>query len=276
LATSAQKDQSKINVVSNYDTAHGYTKAAAAADAAWNRTAQATAAATAPNSNIAPSPFNGAQWAGSVVTWSFAGNSGPKTAPFSNYVQSQYQTAVAQAFQTWANAAGITLEQVSDSSSADIRVGWGVFDPSNSGVLGYTSYSSIGGIARPGVTIRLEDPAEDPLLTGSNGFLTYSGTTTTLNQLALHEIGHALGLAESSDPNSIMFPELGSQNATLDATDFENIQMEYQSASNSGLGTAALMAHAIASFTAASSSTSALIASAGPQTSTSVLASPLH
>jgi hypothetical protein len=73
----------------------------------------------------------------------------------------------------------------------------------------------------------LEDPNQTPLVAGADGQLTYSGADATLYQLALHEIGHALGLADSADPNSIMYYELGSGNQSLDATDLTNIASLY-------------------------------------------------
>jgi hypothetical protein len=43
----------------------------------------------------------------------------------------------------------------------------------------------------------------------------------------LHEIGHALGLADDADPNSIMYYGSGAQNRQLDATDITNITALY-------------------------------------------------
>jgi predicted Zn-dependent protease len=183
-----------------------------------------------------------------VVTWSFATSPGPQTAPFSGDIQAEYQTAVEEAFETWAKAAGITLEEVPDSSTVDIRVGWGDFDTAASGLVGYTTFSSNSGVTAPGVIVRLEDPSNDPLIAGSGGSLTYAGTEAQLYQVALHEIGHSLGLAESSDPDSIMYPELGPQNMTLDASDVLNIQEIYQPGSDAGQGTLNLMIQAMASF----------------------------
>lgn len=51
-----------------------------------------------------------------------------------------------------------------------------------------------------------------------------------------------------------MFPELTSQNTTLDATDFQNIQMLYQSAAHAGQGSVALRVQAMASFNVAAMS----------------------
>lgn len=79
------------------------------------------------------------------------------------------------------------------------------------------------GQMQPDVEIRLEDPAQTALVAGTGGALTYSGKDTTLYQVAMQQIGNALGLGPSSDPGSIMFPELGANNPTLDATDMANV-----------------------------------------------------
>jgi hypothetical protein len=94
-------------------------------------------------------------------------------------------------------------------------------------VIGYTSYLSPAGQMSPGTIVRIEDPSQDPLVKGSDGQLTYAGTQSELYQVVLHEIGHALGLADNSDPNSVMYYASGPQNRTLDKTDVTGIQALY-------------------------------------------------
>ena len=241
--------QSKVNTISSYDQNQGYTKAAAAADASWSRTAQVIKAATVPGTTT-PSALATARWGSSTVTWSFS--DGPKSGPdpISGSLQSEYQVAVAQAFQTWAAASGITFKEVADGAKSDITIGWGELDPSASGLLGYTDASVRSGVLQPGATIRLEDPSQDALIAGSNGSYTYDGTTTTLEQLVLHEIGHTLGLAESSNPNSIMFPELSSTNTMLSSSDINNVAILYPQYGAVASASTTAMAQAMASFSA--------------------------
>ncbi len=184
--------------------------------------------AAAKNQAPAPSPFEGAKWANAVITWSFADSPGSRSMPFSGYVQKQYQAGIEQAIQTWSKASGLEFEQVPGSSTTDIRIGWGNFDTQSSGIIGLTGGQSVGGQLQPGFIVRLENPGQDPFVSSGNGF-EYKGTDVTLYQLALHEIGHALGLADTSDPNSVMFANLGTTNRSLDATDIKNIGALYGS-----------------------------------------------
>ena len=220
------------NVVGQYDLAQGNQIAASSADIGWAFAQQAIAAASDPKATTPPA-FEGPQWAaGATITWSLAAPIGKLAGLFSGTVQSQYLAAIQQAFTTWAAASGLTFKQVDNASGADINIVWGALSSADSGVLGYTAYHAKIGLFQQGVTITLENPADDPLVGGANSNFTYAGTGVTLYQLALHEIGHALGLGESSLPSSIMFPELGASDTGLDASDISNIQQLYNSSSN--------------------------------------------
>jgi predicted Zn-dependent protease len=132
-----------------------------------------------------------------------------------------------QALQSWGVATGLNFVQANDSAAADIQIGWGNFDTADSNVIGYTSLYKSNGFIQPGAIVRLEDPDQTPLITGADGQLYYADTGASLYQVALHEIGHALGVSEDSDPNSVMYYELGTNNQTLDSTDVAAAQLAY-------------------------------------------------
>ena len=232
-----------IDIIAQNQITDGLTAQAALTEADWNLDLQAIASAASPTTVAAPRPYEGAAWSGPVVTWSFATGSGSEYNPLSGTVQAQYQEAIEQALQTWANATGLIFQEVPDSKASDIRIGWEDLDTSTTGVIGSASIMPINGVMQPDVEVRLEDPSQDAFITAAGGALTYSGTGTTLDQAALHEIGHALGLGASSDPNSIMFPELGTSNPTLDATDMANLAPLY--GATAGLTASALLAQGI-------------------------------
>jgi hypothetical protein len=171
-----------------------------------------------------------------------ATGAGTAADPTSGSIGSPYQETIESAFQAWAQATGLSFVEVSDPSKADIQIGWGDFNTASTEILGYTSYESQNGQFMPGPLIRLEDPSQDPF---TDSGLTYFGTNAQLYQVALHEIGHALGLADNSDPNSVMYPFSEASNRTLDATDIGAIQMLYgltgNGSASQGQGSAADM-----------------------------------
>jgi Ca2+-binding RTX toxin-like protein len=167
--------------------------------------------------------FEGAKWTNPVVTWSFATATYNLAEPFSSPIGSAYQGVIRQAFAAWAQYSGLAFSEVSDSTSVDIRVGFASLTGSE---IGDTFFYSSQGAFLPGVVVRLEDPAQIPLINVS-GTYTYSGHTTTLQQVADHEIGHSLGMAHSTDSNAIMYPILGLSNPTLDDSDIFGIEALY-------------------------------------------------
>jgi hypothetical protein len=230
LTTSAATKGGNIGAIAQFDTNQGNAPAAAAAEAARSEISfVAQLASTSPS--LINSPFyEGAKWNSEVITWSLADIAGASGSPFSGYMGPQYKALVAAAFAEWGAASGITFEQVADSSQSDIRIGWGDFNTTSSGVVGYTSSQYQNGEIQPNVIIRLEDPSESALVAGIGNSLTYSGTQANLYQVILHEIGHALGLADNADPNSVMYYQ-ASNNVTLDSTDTAGIQALYGSGS---------------------------------------------
>ncbi|MYM37529.1 matrixin family metalloprotease [Duganella sp. FT94W] len=172
--------------------------------------------------------YEAAQFDHQVVTWSLASGKGTKAAPFSDYMSPANEAAVRAAFGAWAAAApGITFQEVDDSSQADIRVGYGQFDTADSGIIGYTSLQKQNGVIQSNTIVRVEDPNQLALTQNADGQATYSGTDVTLTQALMHEIGHALGLGDNADPNSIMYYGLSSTNASLDATDLAGMNALY-------------------------------------------------
>jgi hypothetical protein len=185
---------------------------------------------TANENTTHPVLYEGARWSrGSATTWSIANRPGTAESPFSGYMGSQYEPFVQQAFRTWAAASGLTFEEVADSDQSDIRLGWGDFNTSSSGIVGHTLCQAQSGQFLPGAIIRLEDPAQDSLVAGVGNTLTYSGTNAIFYQVILHEIGHALGLADNDDPTSVMYYEATGANNSPAINDVAGIRALYGS-----------------------------------------------
>lgn len=210
---------SNIGSIAQADLANGNQTGASAAQAALNQASQIAAAT--PTSGTGNAVLEGAQWDSQTVTWSFTPPQG-----MDSVAEATYMAQVQQAFATWAAASGLTFEEASSPSQADIQIGFGQLGTATTGVVGYTTGTVQGGQIEA-ANIELEDPSQDALAAGTDGQLTYTGTGATLEQVLLHEIGHALGLADNADQNSVMYYDLTSANRTLDSTDLSGIQSLY-------------------------------------------------
>ena len=248
---------SSVGSIAQADLVNGNQAGAFGAEAALAQASQV--ATTIPTAGTGNSVLEGAKWDSQIITWSLSDPSGADST-----ADAAYETQVQQAFATWAAASGLTFEEVSDPSQADIQIGFGELDTATSAVVGYTSGQAQNGQIT-GVSVELEDPSQDALVAGADGQLTYSGTDATLQQVLLHEIGHALGLADTADQNSIMYYELTSGNQTLDSTDITGMQSLYGTGSVSDASAAASrqveqLIQAMAAYAAPSSGIASLAA----------------
>ena len=167
--------------------------------------------------------LEGPRWATKTITWSFADPNNPTGSTFSGAIDPQYRSTIGDAIARWDDLINATFVQVPDTTAnVDIRIGWGSFAGSEIGEAAYT-YS--GSSFLPGVTVRLEDPSQIPI--SSTPPYTYVGFVSTLYQVTLHELGHALGLDHSTDPNAVMYPVAGSSNQDLDQSDIDGIHALY-------------------------------------------------
>lgn len=119
--------------------------------------------------------------------------------------------------------------QSEDSPAVDIRIGWAEVSGSEIGetVFSYPDTAGQPLVFHPGTVLKLEDPATTPVGTALGDI--YQGTAATLYQITLHELGHALGLAHSTDPADVMYPALGPADTDLSPADIAGIQFLYGS-----------------------------------------------
>jgi Matrixin/Clostridial hydrophobic W len=129
--------------------------------------------------------------------------------------------AIANAFNTWSQV--IPIDFVESSSSPTFKIGFHTgnhgdgapFDGAN-GVLAHAFYPPpCGGVHAGKMHF---DEAELWRVNGSN---------FDLESVALHEIGHLLGLKHSNVPNSIMYAYYGGVRRTLTSDDIAGIQSLY-------------------------------------------------
>lgn len=176
-------------------------------------------------------PLEGARWAPGPVTWCIENPA--RGLPFTSPVPAASRTAIMSAIASWHVATGLAFQQISDSAAhpADIRIGFAALSSGNE--IGLTLWHAAAGQFLPGTLLELQDPSEVPL-SGPAAALTYAGTAATLYQVALHELGHALGLAHSTDPLAIMYPSLGYANRSIDPGDRAALRSLYAAALPSG------------------------------------------
>ena len=178
--------------------------------------------------------LEGPKWSIPVVTWAFAA---PVTGVFSSTITGAYALLVQSAFARWDDVINIGFQLINTPATADIIIGFTDFGATN-GQVGETDYS-YGGTSLnffPGIKIRVEDLAERPAPV-VNGAATYQGTQATLNQVVLHEIGHALGLNHDSDPAALMYTQASSINRDIGPSDLAGIHQLYAAPSFSQTNT---------------------------------------
>jgi hypothetical protein len=113
--------------------------------------------------------------------------------------------AVRDAFARWRRVAGIPVEfeYVRDSTGAEVRVRWvRSFDIRREGQADVT-WRSDGWITRATLTLATHTVGDREM------------TTNAVFTVAVHEIGHLLGLGHSDRPADVMYPSTGIQALTI-------------------------------------------------------------
>ena len=136
--------------------------------------------------------------------------------------------ATRNAFQTWAAVIPLTFREVGSNESPDVLIGWRpANDPDYSmigGTLAHADFPPACGV----VTNTLPKPVhfDD---TEHNWAIGAAPGAFDVESVALHEIGHILGLAHSNVTGAVMFPSIGSNgtNRVLTQDDISGAQNLY-------------------------------------------------
>ena len=169
------------------------------------------------------STVTGTRLSNTTISWAFDN----KPDGHDEQISAKYQKYIAAAFDTWSKATGLNFQESTDAALANVVVNWKNLDTKDTGLLGVTGFSVKNGHIQPHATISLEAPSETALVHGKGGALLYAGTDATLEQVALHEIGHLLGLGTNNDPTSIEYYMLNSDNRAISSSDLNTLYSIY-------------------------------------------------
>jgi hypothetical protein len=156
------------------------------------------------------------------VDWSFAtSNFAGTLTQFDSFLTGMFQTEVAEAFARWESVASVDFQQVSDSATTDIRLGLNHIDGPNNIVGQEQSSFSVGSEIASVISFDMDEGWH--LV---NGVLVSSGGASFYD-VALHEIGHALGLDHYNISPAIMNAVLNPSVTDLTQSDIDGVQALY-------------------------------------------------
>ncbi len=132
--------------------------------------------------------FIGPAWSSDTVTWYYTGDQ-------------KYAAGIAQAFERWDQVLDLDFNQASSAGAADITVDFGYLDGASNTLAEAWSYWSGSNYTGAAITF---DTAETWTWSQAAGSYVLPGGAT-FYAVALHEIGHSLGLDHPTNSATIMY-----------------------------------------------------------------------
>lgn len=167
---------------------------------------------------------------GGQVTWSLAITNFPEQPfTFSRSITGDFSIATREAFDAWEAVADIDFVEVADSTRSDIRLGFDDIDGS-SGVLAQAFFSFID-VTLVESNIRF-DNAESYVASDGN----VGAGNVNFKTVAIHEIGHAIGISHSSISPAIMQAFINDDVNELQPDDIAAAQFLYGAAVGATIG----------------------------------------
>ncbi|MCX7561843.1 matrixin family metalloprotease [Sulfitobacter sp. F26204] len=166
---------------------------------------------------------------GGTVYWSFAQTPGTGFG-FSSYITDPaYRDAIRDAFQAWENVADIDFVEVAEGAQTDIHLGWDTID----GPFSVVGEASTRG-SKTTSTLFSFTEAEIRFDVSENWAADHdvARNEVGLYQVALHEIGHVIGLDHTDNSDTIMYASDISDLPGLTAGDIAGAQAFYGASQN--------------------------------------------
>lgn len=163
---------------------------------------------------------------GGTVQWSFAQSSLPNGYQFDAAISDPaYQNLIRAALAAWQAVANISFVEVADSAQAQLRFGWDAIDGAF-GTVGQAQYSGVNRDNAPYFSINHAEVRFDTAERWTTDRNYSANDKTNFFAVALHEIGHAIGLDHTDDTSTIMYPMVTSLHS-LGGGDIAGIQALY-------------------------------------------------
>lgn len=174
----------------------------------------------------------GGKWNKSNITWFIS-------KPCNGVSLTTLKTTIQQAFNVWGSQVNLTFSEAANSQSADIILSWGETNHPS-----WVDNSNCQAPFETGVLAHAWGPPPiNPYLSGDIHFWNFwnwtpngevNGSSVSILSIAIHEIGHSLGLNHSLDRSAIMFASYDPTNPkfTLSADDIAGIKSIYGNTNN--------------------------------------------
>lgn len=170
---------------------------------------------------------SGGKWSTNAITYRFVRGT-------QDLIGDAEFSLVRQAFAVWAAVTPLTFSEVSGAAPADLLISWESADHGDGSSFDGPGHTLAHAFFPPPINPSpgiAGDLHFDESETWGSG---HGGGMIDLLSVAIHELGHALGLSHSNVASAIMFPTYNGIKRTLDPDDIQGIQSIYGAPGSGG------------------------------------------